>query len=85
MEKIERSDLYTSPPSTATSQDCINLRNLAFDSHPKCYIDHGFCSIAFSNLNGLFHALEYGRDFVGPFWKEAWTQVIHSNILFLLY
>ena len=75
MREIGRSNLYSSP--TGGDSDCDNLRILAFNSHPSCYVRHGFCSIviSLSNLNGLFFALQFGRDFVGPYWREAWAQV----------
>ena len=76
MREIRRSNLYSSP--TGGDSDCDNLRILAFNSHPTCYVRHGFCSIvtSLSNLNGLFFALQFGRDFVGPYWRESWAQVL---------
>ena len=76
---INRSDVYATPTDDPDATTCFNLRKLAFDSHSKCYFDHGFCSrIANSprNLNGLFNVLQYGDDFPGPYWRQAWTQVI---------
>ena len=79
MREIRRSNLYSSP--TGDNSDCNNLRILAFNSHPTCYVRHGFCSIvtSLSNLNGLFFALQFGRDFVGPYWRESWAQVLSGN------
>ena len=77
MEEIQQSDVYTTPSIAAASTACDNLRILAFNSHPTCYVTHGFCSIVTSpsNIHGLFNALDYGRDFVGTYWKDAWAQV----------
>ena len=74
MEEIIRSSLYTTSSTSGTA--CDNLRNLAFDSHSKCYVEHGFCSIIRDprNLYGLFHVLQNDVDDVDG--KQAWTQVI---------
>ena len=76
MEAIYHSDVYNSPIGDV-SIDCPTLQNLAFNSHPRCYVDHGFCSISTSprNIYGLVFALEFGSEFVGPHWKEALVQV----------
>ena len=75
MEEIIRSYVYIKSSTSVTA--CNNLRNLAFDSHSKCYVEHGFCSIirSPSNLYGLFHVLQNDVDDAGR--KRAWTQVMH--------
>ena len=42
MQSIVNSALYNNPNTT-----CDQLETFAFQSHPKCYIDNGFCTDIF--------------------------------------
>ena len=51
MKAILTSDVYINVGT------CEDLKNFAFDSHPKCYVDNGFCSdilLDATNLRALF-------------------------------
>ena len=39
MQSIVNSAIYNNPSTT-----CNQLETFAFESHPKCYIDNGFCT-----------------------------------------
>ena len=71
MQKIVNSNLYN------TNATCGQLQTFAFNSHPSCYTDNGFCSdILLSeqckNLICLASDVFIWRDFLN---KQAIAQV----------
>ncbi len=36
--------------SIDTTTSCQDIRTIAFDSHPACYVDHGFCTLPFWDI-----------------------------------
>lgn len=48
--------LYTS--GVYKYHDCDRIREAAFASHPKCYVDNGFCEIATKNIRALKKTLD---------------------------
>ena len=72
MQELQNSDAYAVAPTSGNA--CEELRTAAFNLHPKCYVDNGFCStILFSatNLQGLFSVIELQDIFT----KETLDQV----------
>jgi hypothetical protein len=43
------------------AKSCGDIGRGAFESHPKCYVQSGFCHVWISNLIGLAHVFE-ARD-----------------------
>ena len=72
MQALRDSEAYAVAPTSGNA--CEELRTAAFNSHPRCYVDNGFCStILFSptNLQGLFSVIEPQDIFT----KETLDQV----------
>ena len=73
MQKLNDSSAYE---NAATSPDaCGDFQTEGFNSHPDCYVDHGFCSPSFftrANLEGLWSVFDFG-DFLT---KAALYQVL---------
>lgn len=62
-EKLrERIDAQTS---------CEDVRTIAFDSHPECYVDSGFCQLPLSDWFAVAATID-GRDWLS---KDALRQV----------
>ena len=43
-----------------SNANCEQLRENAFNSHPECYVSHGFCTdilFSYTNLLGLYNVL----------------------------
>ena len=73
MQKLKDSSAYE---NAATSPDaCGDIQTEGFNSHPDCYVDHGFCSPSFftrANLEGLWNVFDFG-DFLS---RAALSQVL---------
>ena len=69
MQTIFNSNLYN------TNATCDQLHTFAFNSHPSCYIDNGFCSdiLQCQNLDCLGSEVFILRDFLNT---QALDQVI---------
>lgn len=52
---------------------CAGLKEFAFESHPGCYVEHGFCDIVTSpcNWDGLYKVFELEDLFT----EESWEQI----------
>lgn len=81
MQEIRRSQVYE-VANTSTAA-CTELKDGAFNSHSKCYVEHGFCSSTFFSINGvtnlrvLFSAIDMS-DFLR---KETLLQVLKTILL----
>ncbi|XP_011408989.2 PREDICTED: collagen alpha-3(VI) chain-like, partial [Amphimedon queenslandica] len=67
MRAIVESNFYNS-----TNTTCDQLKKFAFDSHPKCYVDNGFCtdiliSPNFQNIDCLASEVFIWTDFLNKF------------------
>ncbi len=65
MKAIVNSDVFAAPNNF--TKPCEDIATLAFDSHPKCYTQHGFCDVIVNkdhckNLKGIFEVIEF-EDF----------------------
>ena len=73
MEALRDSEAYAVAPTSSSA--CEELQTAGFNSHPRCYVDNGFCStilLSATNLQGLFSVV----NLQGPFRTEALNQVI---------
>ena len=78
MQSIINSKLYRTNSAT-----CKQLRKFAFDSHPSCYVNNGFCSDILvsplcQNLICLGVKVFDVRDFID---KQALEQVSLANFM----
>ena len=76
MQKLKDSSAYENAATSPYA--CGDLRTEGFDSHPHCYVDHGFCSPSFftrANLEGLWNVFDFG-DFLS---RAALSQVLYKN------
>ena len=83
MEYLQNSHVYTAAVTTPAT--CAELQVMAFNSHPKCYVDHGFFSTfatSISNLYGLYSAMDIVDDFIlSEVSGLAWSQVFQTIYL----
>ncbi len=61
MSAITSSNVFRAPTQPSTL--CEDIATLAFNSHPNCYTQHGFCNVVLnsvdcSNVCGLFETIE---------------------------
>ena len=73
MQKLKDSSAYENAATSPYA--CGELQMEGFNSHPGCFVDHGFCSPSFftlANLEGLWNVFDFG-DFLT---KPALYQVL---------
>jgi len=51
---------------------CADVRTIAFDSHPGCYVDSGFCELPWSDWFAVFATVD-GKDWLS---QDAQRQMI---------
>eukprot|EP00762_Andalucia_godoyi_P008031 ANDGO_03491.mRNA.1 hypothetical protein SPRG_03290 len=66
--------LALEPVLTNPSLTCSDIQTIAFESHPKCYIANGFCSVVKNPADWL--ALAHVYDMKDIFSKLGWQQVL---------
>ena len=83
MRAIVNSPFYNSVNTT-----CDQLKDFAFNSHPKCYVDNGFCYDIFlskQNLYCLTTEVITGKDLVATqsIWQVSELSCIPDTIVFM--
>lgn len=53
------------------STSCVDVRTIAFDSHPECYVESGFCELPLTDLFAVAATID-GRDWLS---RDALRQV----------
>lgn len=63
-----------------TNHTCEEIKDIAYDSHPYCYTENGFCSdLLLGDLIHIFFTID-GKDLLG---QEGKTQIIRVILLCL--
>ena len=60
-----------------STTSCEDVRTIAFDSHPECYVDSGFCSLPLTDWFAVASTID-GKDWVSQDALRQVTKTAHE-------